>query len=120
MLAEVYGRVGQTDQAVAMIDEMLARTEPSVASFDDPELYRVKGEALLSRGTPAFAGAEARFRRAIEICARPVGEVVGAACHSKPPTITARYGPSQRSAPDAGRPEGGQGALLDELSRPSG
>jgi class 3 adenylate cyclase/tetratricopeptide (TPR) repeat protein len=67
MLAQVYLRIGRLDQALAMADEELARIERSGAHFEEPELYRLKGEAILGRDSSATSEAKECFRRAIEI-----------------------------------------------------
>jgi class 3 adenylate cyclase/tetratricopeptide (TPR) repeat protein len=67
MLAHVYTRVGRADRALAMLDQELARFERSGSHLREPELHRLKGEALLGRDSSAIAEAEACFRRAIEI-----------------------------------------------------
>jgi predicted ATPase len=67
VLPGVYIRVGRTDQALALLDQQLARFEQSGRHVGDQELYRLKGEALLARDSSATAEAEACFRKAIEI-----------------------------------------------------
>ena len=67
MLARVYTRVGRSDRALATLDEALARTARCGEHFQEPELCRLKGEALLARDSPATAEAEACFRKAIEV-----------------------------------------------------
>jgi adenylate cyclase len=67
LLPQVYMRLGHADQAVVMLDEKLARFERSGAHLQEPELHRLKGEAILMRDSSATAAAETCFRKAIEI-----------------------------------------------------
>jgi len=67
ILAEVYARVGRTDEALAIVDEELARVERSGARLEEARLYRVKGEAILMHDSSTTDDAEKRFRKAIEI-----------------------------------------------------
>src|SRR5262249_51559954 len=66
-LAALHPRHGRADQAVAIVDEQLARIARSGMHSREPGLYRLKGEATLIRDPLAVAQAEACFRRAIEI-----------------------------------------------------
>ena len=45
----------------------------------DAELYRIKGELLLTQAVADEGGAEACFQNGVEGCARPKREVFGAA-----------------------------------------
>jgi class 3 adenylate cyclase/tetratricopeptide (TPR) repeat protein len=67
MLAQVYARLGRTDDALAMINEELARFERWGAHVGEPELYRLKGEVILSRDPGAAVEAEKYCRKAIAI-----------------------------------------------------
>jgi class 3 adenylate cyclase/tetratricopeptide (TPR) repeat protein len=64
---EAYLRIGGAEQAVIRLDEELSRFERSGAHLHEPELQRLKGEAILIRDSSATAEAEACFRKAIEI-----------------------------------------------------
>ena len=64
-LAEVYGKAGQRDRALATLAEALAITARTREGFAHAELNRLKGE-LLSDATEA----DAAFERAIAIAAR--------------------------------------------------
>jgi class 3 adenylate cyclase/tetratricopeptide (TPR) repeat protein len=66
-LIEVYLRMAGAEQAVNRLDEELSRFERSGAHLHEPELQRLKGEAILMRDSSATAEAEACFRKAIEI-----------------------------------------------------
>jgi tetratricopeptide (TPR) repeat protein len=67
MLAEVYASVGRADEALAIVDQELARVERSGARREAPGLYQLKGEATLRRDSSAAGEAEECFRKAIEI-----------------------------------------------------
>jgi predicted ATPase len=60
-------RVGRLDQALAMLDEDLASSERSGAHFYEPEIHRLKGEAILLRDSSATVEAEKCFRKAINV-----------------------------------------------------
>jgi tetratricopeptide (TPR) repeat protein len=66
-LANGYARLGQTDRALSMLDQILADTERSGWVVDEAEILWIKGEAILMRDSSANAEAEASFRRAIEV-----------------------------------------------------
>jgi predicted ATPase/class 3 adenylate cyclase/ribosomal protein L40E len=67
MLVQHYMRVGRLDQALAMLDEDLASSERSGAHFYEPEIHRLKGEAILLRDSSATVEAEKCFRKAINV-----------------------------------------------------
>jgi predicted ATPase len=67
LLAEVYARVGRADEALAIVDQELARVERSGARLEEPRLHQIKGEATLGRDFSAAGEAEDCFRKAIEI-----------------------------------------------------
>src|SRR5262249_35836686 len=66
-LANGYARLGQTDRALSMLDQILADAERSGSVVDEAEILRIKGEAILMRDSSANAEAEACLRKAIEI-----------------------------------------------------
>jgi predicted ATPase len=65
ILAETYGMVEQTEDALALLTDALAAVETSEERFYEAELYRLKGELLLMQGNEAEA--EASFQKAIEV-----------------------------------------------------
>jgi predicted ATPase len=68
LLAEAYGRTGQADQGLNVLDETLALIEQTTARCSEAELHRLKGELLLMQGAGgAETAAEACFQRAIEV-----------------------------------------------------
>jgi hypothetical protein len=66
-LAQLCIRVGRPDRALAFLDEELVRIEHSGSYLEQPELYTLKGEAVLARDSKATGEAEGCFRNAIEI-----------------------------------------------------
>jgi tetratricopeptide (TPR) repeat protein len=68
LLAEAYGRTGQADQGLRVLDETLALIEQTTARCSEAELHRLRGELRLMQGAGgAEAAAEACFQRAIEV-----------------------------------------------------
>ena len=80
LLAEGYGKTGQTEEGQTVLAEALTAVDKTDERFYEPELYRLKGELLLAREsksqkseipspqplTPSIQ-AEACFLKAIEI-----------------------------------------------------
>jgi predicted ATPase len=64
LLAEACGRVGRTDEALAIVREALAGIESSGIRYHEAELHRLEGELSLGRDDERSA---ACFCRAIEI-----------------------------------------------------
>ena len=71
MLAEVYAKSGQYDEALHAIKDAFEQTERCGILFWNPELYRRRGELLLATGGRADAAA-ASFQAALD-CARSQG-----------------------------------------------
>jgi len=67
LLAGAYGRAGQSEAGLEALSEAWGLAGGNPEWFYAPELHRLKGELLLTRGTEARGEAEACFRRAIEI-----------------------------------------------------
>ncbi len=67
LLAESYGRVGETTLRLATVEEALAIVERHTASHYAAELHRLKGELLLLQAAEHGAEAEACFQRALDI-----------------------------------------------------
>jgi predicted ATPase len=82
LIAEAYGKTGQVEKGLAMLDEALTQVDKTGERFHEAELYRLKGELVLQSGVrgpePEFsnsqilhprpqAEAEACFHKAIEI-----------------------------------------------------
>jgi predicted ATPase len=67
LMAEALGRAGQNADALAAIEEAIARSERTEEHWAMAELVRVKGELLLLQGAPgAAAAAEDHFRQALD------------------------------------------------------
>jgi len=62
-----YLQVGRADRALETVNKELARVERSGNGLHEPELHRLKGEAILMCNSSAIADAETCFRKAIEI-----------------------------------------------------
>jgi hypothetical protein len=67
MLAEASGSVGQTQEGLQGIAEALAVSNSSGGSRWVVELYRLKGELLLTRSSELHAEAETCFCQAFDI-----------------------------------------------------
>jgi predicted ATPase len=68
LLAEAYGKMGQTEEGLRVIAEPLARRDNSGGG--EAELYRLKGELLLTRSAEHHTEAESCFCQALEIARR--------------------------------------------------
>jgi predicted ATPase len=68
LLAAACGKVGQTDDALALVAEALAAVERSGERQWEAEIYRVKGDLLVESG--GSSEAEICFHLAIEIARR--------------------------------------------------
>jgi len=69
LLADMYGKVGQTEEGLTVLAEALAMVQKTGEHFYEAELYRIKGE-LLARSGENQAEAEACFHQAIDIARR--------------------------------------------------
>ena len=67
LLAEVYGRGGQTEEGLSALDEALAAVQKTGERWCEAELYRCRGELMLARSTEHEAEAEACFHRALDV-----------------------------------------------------
>jgi predicted ATPase len=70
MLAEASGSVGQTQEGLQVIAEALAVSDSSGGSRWVVELYRLKGELLLTRSSELHAEAETCFCQALNVARR--------------------------------------------------
>jgi predicted ATPase/DNA-binding winged helix-turn-helix (wHTH) protein len=66
-LAEGLGMMGECNEALATIDEAIARVGLNGQLFSLPEFMRIKGEILISAAQPEFSEAESLFRRALDL-----------------------------------------------------
>jgi predicted ATPase len=70
LLAEAYGKVGQADVGLTLLDEALATVNKHGERFYEAELYRLKGELLLALSEEHQAEAESCFHQALAIARR--------------------------------------------------
>jgi predicted ATPase len=75
MLAEAYGKVGQVEEGLAVLAEVLALVDKTGIRWCEVELYRLKGTLTLQSKVPSpksqvEAEAEACFLKAIEVARR--------------------------------------------------
>ena len=71
LLAEAYGKVGQPEVGLRVVDEVLARSNrPAQGTVGTAELYRLQGELLLRQAVPDAPQAEACFQQALAIARR--------------------------------------------------
>jgi predicted ATPase/DNA-binding SARP family transcriptional activator len=66
LLAEAYGRIGQTDEGLTLLEEALTIVSEKGQGNYEAELYRLKGEFRLQQGADVDE-VEGLFRRAIEV-----------------------------------------------------
>jgi class 3 adenylate cyclase/tetratricopeptide (TPR) repeat protein len=67
LLVDACARERETAKGLGLVSRALPSDEEEIQGFYAPELSRLRGELLLQEGTDASSGAEACFRRAIEI-----------------------------------------------------
>jgi predicted ATPase len=65
VLAEVCGNAGKVEEGLTVLAEGLLWAEDTGTRFCEPELHRLKGELLLTRGPNSPSDAETCFRQAI-------------------------------------------------------
>jgi predicted ATPase len=70
LLAEVYGQAGQTVEGLARLTEALAAAHSTGDCWWEAELYRLKGELLMSRSVGDHAEADTYFNCALDIARR--------------------------------------------------
>jgi predicted ATPase/class 3 adenylate cyclase len=69
-MAEAYGRSGQPEAGLPLLDEALAWLEKHGEDFTAAEVYRIQGELLLRQAVPDASQAEACFQRALTVARR--------------------------------------------------
>lgn len=67
LLAEAYGKEGQTEEGLRVVAEELARVQTTGMRFYEAELNRIKGELLLRQTVPDEEEAEGCFQKALEV-----------------------------------------------------
>jgi predicted ATPase len=70
LLAEAYGETGQAEEGLRLLTEALALIDNTGVRYDEPELYRIKGELLLRQAVPDAPQAEACFQQALDVTRR--------------------------------------------------
>jgi predicted ATPase len=70
LLAEAHGHAGQAEAGLAVVAEALSIVDAHGLRMYEAELYRLKGELLVTASTGARREAEACFRQAIGIARR--------------------------------------------------
>jgi TOMM system kinase/cyclase fusion protein len=67
LLAEAHGKMRQEKEGLALLDEALALVNKTGERWPEAELYRLKGELLLSLSGDNHAEAEACLRQALDV-----------------------------------------------------
>src|SRR6185312_11482504 len=67
LLSDAYRRAGNLQSAFGALDQALGSADRNSECVNQAELYRLKGELLLSVTLPDNLGAESCFRKALEI-----------------------------------------------------
>jgi predicted ATPase len=67
LLVEAYGRAGQAEEGLTVIDEALAIADKSGMGFYEAELHRLKGELLLALSAENHTEVETCLRQAIDV-----------------------------------------------------
>jgi predicted ATPase len=67
LLAETFGKVGQTEEGLNVLAEALDTVQKNEERYYEAELYRLKGELLLALSAENQAEAESCFRQAIDV-----------------------------------------------------
>jgi predicted ATPase len=67
LMAGVLGGAGSGSEALALLDEALARVNRTGERWFEAELHRLKGEALLRLSTASFSEGEACFVKALTV-----------------------------------------------------
>ncbi|MFQ5830292.1 MAG: tetratricopeptide repeat protein, partial [Candidatus Methylomirabilia bacterium] len=67
LLADAYGKQHQTEKALEVLAEALAKTETHIERYYEPELHRLRGELLAD---VASQDAQTCFRQAIDVARR--------------------------------------------------
>jgi predicted ATPase len=67
LLAETYGKEGQIEEGLSVLNEELSRLHITGGRFYEAELHRIKGELLLGQAAADERQAEASFQSALKI-----------------------------------------------------
>jgi len=79
LLAEAYGRAGQAEEGLTVIDEALATAHKSGMCLYEAELHRLKGELLLALSAENHTEVETCLRQALDV-----------ACHQESKSLELR------------------------------
>ena len=66
-LAELYGAAGRVEEGLAMMPAQFEHIEKSGERFMEADLYRIQGELLARKAEPDIKGAEASFRKGLDV-----------------------------------------------------
>ena len=84
LLAEAYGKAGQTEEGLATLAEALTVVDKSGERFYEAELYRLKGELTLHKSRVGIAHQEGTVAEAGTVGgAHPTAEADAEACFQK-------------------------------------
>jgi predicted ATPase len=92
LLAEAHGKVGQTEDGLSVLAEVLAEVEKNGVRFCEAELYRLKGELLLMRSTEPHAEAETWLQRALDVARRQEAKSLELRAATRPGAAVAAAG----------------------------
>jgi DNA-binding winged helix-turn-helix (wHTH) protein/tetratricopeptide (TPR) repeat protein len=81
-LAHAYAKTGQIAEAISLLAKLLDRVRDTSSLIDEPWLYHLKGEVLLTQTPPDAEEAERCFRTSIEL-----SQQIGAKSHELHTTI---------------------------------
>ncbi|MGY1617413.1 BTAD domain-containing putative transcriptional regulator [Geodermatophilus sp. SYSU D00691] len=70
LTAEAELLAGRPQEALRLVDDALARVGRTGERFTEPELHRLRAQALLAHSPPASAQAAAAYRTAVEVARR--------------------------------------------------
>jgi predicted ATPase len=69
-LAEIYGEMGQADEGLHLLVEVISAVDKRRQHYYDSELYRLKGALLLTQSSDNAAEAESSYHKALDIARR--------------------------------------------------
>ena len=116
LLAEAYGKVGQTEEGLSLLAEALAVVDKTGERFYEAELYRLKGELTLQqvqgsevqnvvevrstksqvRTSESGVGSRSVFSEGHRDCPQAAGEVAGTAGGDEPRRLWQQQGKTEK------------------------